>query len=101
MLIVAGEVVVEEGSIERVRAALRSMEEATRQEPGCLTYAFSVDVNDPGMVRIFERWESMEALQAHFGMPHMKTFNEAIGRIQPKSADVKLYEVARELPLPR
>jgi quinol monooxygenase YgiN len=101
MLIVAGEVVVEEGSIERVRAALRSMEKATRQEPGCLTYAFSVDVNDPGMVRIFERWESMEALQAHFGMPHMKTFNEAIGRIQPKSADVKLYEVARELPLPR
>jgi quinol monooxygenase YgiN len=53
------------------------------------------------MVRIFERWESMEALQAHFAMPHMKTFNEAIGRIQPKSADVKLYEVARELPLPR
>ena len=101
MLIVAGEIVVEEGSVERVRAVLRSMEEATRQEPGCLTYAFSVDVNDPGMVRIFERWESMEALQAHFGMPHMKTFNEAIGRIQPKSADVKLYEVARELPLPR
>ena len=101
MLIVAGEVVGEEGAVERVRDALRSMEEATRKEPGCLTYAFSVDINDPGMIRIFERWESMEALQAHFAMPHMKTFSEAIGRIQPKSAEVKLYEVAKELPLPR
>lgn len=100
MLIVAGEVVVEAGSVEAVRDALRSMEEATRKEPGCLTYAFSVDINDPGMVRIFERWESMDALRAHFGMPHMKTFGEAIGRIQPKSASVKVYEIGRELPLP-
>ena len=101
MLIVAGEVVVEEGSVERVRDALRIMEEETRKEPGCRTYAFSVDVNDPTMLRIFERWDSMDALEQHFETPHMAAFGAEIGRIQPHSMDVKLYEVAGERALPR
>ncbi len=101
MLIVAGEFVVAAGALDRVRGALHTMEEATRKEPGCLTYAFAVDVNDSSVVRIFERWESMEALAAHFKTAHMAAFGRAIGEIQPKSAEVKLYEVAKELPLPR
>lgn len=101
MLIVAAEVVVEEGAVGGVQDALRTMEEETRREAGCLTYAFSIDVNDPTMVRIFERWESQDALSDHFKTPHMAAFGAAIGRIQPKSMDIKVYEVERELPLPR
>ncbi len=101
MLIVAGEVVVKEGAIDQVREVLRNMEEESRKEPGCLTYAFSIDVNNPTMVRIFERWESSEALKAHFKMPHMAAFGEAVGKIQPKSIDLKVYEIDKEVPLPR
>ena len=101
MLIVAGEVVVEEGAIERVRDALQSMEAETRKEPGCLTYAFSVDLSAPSVVRIFERWESMEALAAHFKTPHMAAFGAAVGKLQPKSMDVRAYEIEQEVPLPR
>ncbi|MBW2281387.1 MAG: antibiotic biosynthesis monooxygenase [Deltaproteobacteria bacterium] len=100
MLIVAAEAVVEEGAVEELRGALRAMEQATRGEAGCLTYAFSVDVNDPTMVRIFERWESMDALTAHFGTLHMAAFGAALAQARPKSVDVKAYEVAREVPLP-
>ncbi len=71
MVIVSGEIVVEEGAVDRVRDALRTMEDATRKEPGCLTYAFSVDISAPTVMRIFERWESMDALKAHLKMPHM------------------------------
>ena len=100
MLIVTGEVVVDEDAVDRVRDALRTMEEETRKEPGCLTYAFSVDVNDPTLVRIFERWESMEALGAHFNTPHMAAFNQAAGKLQPRSVRVKAYEVEKEVALP-
>ncbi len=101
MLIVAGEVVVEAGTIEKVKAALHETEEASRKEPGCISYAFSVDVNDPTMVRIFERWNSAEDLKAHFAMPHMASFGTAVSQIQPKSMDVKVYEIDKEIPLPR
>ena len=101
MLIVAAQVMVEAGKIEGVRDALRTMEDETRKEAGCLTYAFSLDVNDPTSLRIFERWESLEALEAHFKTPHMAAFGQALAKVQPKSMDVKVYEVAKEIPLPR
>lgn len=101
MLIVAAEAIVKEGAIDQARDALRTMEEETRKESGCLAYAFSVDVNDPSKLRIFERWTSMEALSAHFKTPHMAAFGQAIGRIQPVSMEVKVYQVDKELPLPR
>ena len=76
------------------------MEEESRKEPGCHSYAFSVDVNDATTVRIFERWESMQDLEAHFKLPHMAAFREAIVAIEPKSLDIKVYDIAGELALP-
>ena len=101
MLIVAAEISIEEDVVEGVRDALRTMETETRREPGCQAYAFSVDVNDATTLRIFERWDSMAALEAHFKTPHMASFGEAIAKIQPKSMDVKVYDVAGEVALPR
>lgn len=100
MIAVAVEAVVEAGAVERVRGALAKMEQASRREPGCLTYAFSVDVNDSTMVRITELWKSMQDLEAHFATPHMAEFRQAVGALQPKSLQVKAYEVAREVALP-
>jgi len=101
MLIVAGEIVVPSGAIDGVREALRTMESETRKEPGCRSYAFSVDVTDPGLLRIFEMWDSLDALRSHFGTPHMAAFGAAVAGIQPKSLTVKAYEIAGEVPLPR
>jgi len=101
MLIVMAEAEVEDGAVDTIRDALQTMEAETRKEPGCITYAFSLDVHSPTTLRISERWESMEALQAHFKSPHMAAFGAALAKAPPKSMDVKLYEVARELPLPR
>jgi quinol monooxygenase YgiN len=101
MLIVTGEVVVEAGAVNKIREALQEMERATRAEPGCLAYAFSVDINEPTMMRIFEKWESLEALRAHFATPHMATFGKAVAVVEPKSLDVHVFEIAGEVPLPR
>jgi quinol monooxygenase YgiN len=37
----------------------------SRTEDGCLEYVFSADSTEPGRVRVFERWESDQALDAH------------------------------------
>ncbi len=51
-------------------------------------------------MRIYEQWESMEALEAHFNAPHMAVFQSARGGIQPKSMDVRVYQIDKELALP-
>lgn len=100
MIIVAVEVIVPEGAVDRVRDALASMETETRKEEGCISYAFSVDVSNAKILRVSERWESMEALEAHVKSPHMAAFGAAVAEIQPEGMDLKAYEVAREVALP-
>ena len=100
MLIINAEIRVAADSVAQVRDAIGLMETESRKEPGCQCYAFSVDISDPTMVRITERWDSMADLQAHFGMPHMAAFGAALGQIDIQSMDVKCYEVAAEVPLP-
>ena len=99
MIVVNVEVIVESGAADKARDAVKAMEQATRKEPGCLTYAFSVDISDPGMIRVTERWESMEAIQAHMKSPHMAAFQQAIMTLQPKGLDIKAWEIAREVQL--
>ena len=63
MLIVLAEVRVAEEAVAAVRDAIATMEVESRKEPGCITYAFSVDVSDSSMVRISERWNSAADLE--------------------------------------
>jgi quinol monooxygenase YgiN len=100
MLIVAAELSIEANAVDGVRDALAVMETGSRKESGCGTYVFSIDVNDPCTLRIFERWDSMEALEVHFKTPHMTAFREVLAKVNPKSMDVKVYDVAGELSLP-
>jgi quinol monooxygenase YgiN len=97
MLIVAGTLDVDPGDRDEFLAGRRDAVLSTRSEPGCLEYAFSADVVDPGTVRVFERWETKEALAHHL---------EAVGRARPAGAAIEVkvrellqYEIAAVGPL--
>jgi quinol monooxygenase YgiN len=65
MLIVAGQFVVAPDQRERFLESRAAAIRASRAEAGCLEYCFSADSLDPGVVRIFERWEDRASLDAH------------------------------------
>ena len=50
------------------------METASRAEEGCLDYTFSIELSDPAVIRITDKWATVEALKAHFNTPHMAEF---------------------------
>jgi quinol monooxygenase YgiN len=60
---------------------MRTVLETTRKEKGCLLYAYGEDVLDPGLLRIVERWESWETLEAHSKNTHMKPWRDAIAAV--------------------
>ena len=100
MVIVHGEIRINPGALEPVVDAITRMETESLKEPGCITYAFSVSVSDPGLVRITERWETMDDLAAHFGLPHMADFQAALSQVEIQGMDVKAFDVNGEVPLP-
>ena len=50
MVIVMGTVRVDPEAIERLRPAMEAMMAASRAEAGCLTYAYALDLLEPGLV---------------------------------------------------
>ena len=79
-------------NIAAMKQAVATMETASRAEDGCDDYTFSVEVNDSSVLRITEKWDSMENLQAHFQTPHMGEFQQAMAAAPPASIDVKFYQ---------
>ena len=93
MIVVNAVVKTTEEHILALQHAIGVMETASRAEPGCDDYTFSIELNDPNALRITEKWHSVEALKAHFATPHMAAFQRAMGDHPPASLDVKFYEV--------
>lgn len=67
MVIVAGHLLVAEADRERYLANRASVVRQARATPGCLDFALSADLLQPGRINIFERWESQESPPAFRG----------------------------------
>jgi quinol monooxygenase YgiN len=67
MVIVAGQIFVDPAERERYLAGCAGIVEQARRAPGCLDYAITADLIDPGRINVFERWETQESVQAFRG----------------------------------
>lgn len=86
-------------TIDEVRQALLTMQEASRAESGCQDYTFSVELGDPAIVRLSERWDDEASLVAHFATQHMVEFRAALEGQAHWHGDVHFFE-ATEVPRP-
>lgn len=100
MIVVLVEVESSAETIEGLREPLDVMQKASRAEEGCHDYTFSQEICDPNRMRIVEIWESMDALQFHFGTPHMEAFRKVLATSPPASMNVKVHELGAQLELP-
>lgn len=93
MLIVEGWVRLENASeVERLREAAVEVARATKaEEPGCLEYACAIDLTDPTLLRIIERWTGEDSLAAHFNTPHVIAYSRTISNAKIVAASVKAY----------
>src|SRR6185295_15666912 len=66
-VIVAGHVMVEPDQREAYLAGCVEVVRQARTSAGCLDFAISADLLDPGRVNVFERWESQSAVEAFRG----------------------------------
>jgi quinol monooxygenase YgiN len=63
MVIVARHITVEPQQRESYLAGCVSVVKQARGTAGCLDFAITADLIDPGRVTVFERWESQAAVE--------------------------------------
>ena len=98
MVIVAGVFNVEPARRDEFLRFRRAGIHATRLEQGCLDYVFTADPDDPGVVRLFERWESAEDLAAHLAVLGQRPAPPPDAPAM-LGADIQRYEIASFGPL--
>ncbi|MFC0508223.1 putative quinol monooxygenase [Micromonospora costi] len=67
MLIVAGSLYVDPAGRDDYLASCRDVVRQARSAPGCVDFAISPDLLEPGRINVYERWESPEQLLAFRG----------------------------------
>ena len=67
MVIVSGHLIVAAEDRDAYLATCVAVVEAGRAAPGCLDFALSADLVDPGRINILERWESQADVEAFRG----------------------------------
>lgn len=78
---------LKEGSREMFLHEFQKVVPLVRDEQGCVEYGPTIDVDtgiemfgavDPNRVTILERWETVDALQAHLVAPHMVEYRPKV-----------------------
>ena len=90
MIVVEG--VFRIADLPRARTAMEAMIKASRAEPGCVDYAYAIDLLDPALVRVSERWESRQALEAHLKSDHIRAWRAAWPDIGASGRALRMYE---------
>ena len=94
MIVVSGVLEIDPHHHEQAVAAGLEMMAATREEEGCISYAFYADLEQPGVFRVFEEWRDQSCLAKHFETPHMEKFREALQGVGIRGRDIKRYVVS-------
>jgi len=99
MILVAGTLQVPAQAVQSLRAAMLAMMTASRAEPGCITYAYGLDLTEPGLIWVSESWASQEALDDHIKMPHMATWRAALAAAGPYERKLSAFDVVNQIGL--
>jgi quinol monooxygenase YgiN len=94
MVIVAGHITVDPEQRESYLEGCVSVVEQARRADGCLDFAITADLIDPGRVNVFERWESQAAVKKFRRSGPSNKQSAAM-----LSASVAEYDIAEVRPL--
>ena len=66
--------IAKEGNEKKIHEYLRILGEASRQEPGVITYTTHVDPDNPRAFFIYEKYHDISGLEAHQETAHFKEY---------------------------
>ena len=74
MIVIRASMKAKQGKREEALVAIRATVEGSNDEPGCIEYRFTSDIDDPDIFHVIEIWEDESSLFAHFGGDAFKGF---------------------------
>ncbi|GAB3685339.1 putative quinol monooxygenase [Salinisphaera aquimarina] len=100
MIVVSGTAEVQPDKRQQAIELFRRLTNETVKEDGNISYHFYIDIDKENVFRVFEQWQSQEALDAHFTTDHMAELNRELPKLIAAPPELTRYEIADSAPLP-
>ncbi|MDP7061391.1 MAG: putative quinol monooxygenase [Planctomycetota bacterium] len=68
--------------------------EPSRAEPGCISYRYFFDSENPNIIHFFELWADQAAVDFHFATPHFQALSEKLPNLIVGDPNLSIYEAA-------
>lgn len=94
MYIVSGIIAVEASDHDAMVGLIAPLVEATLAEDGNITYGFWANPAKPGEFRVYEEWESLDAMANHMGTDHMAVFLVGMGDLAVTQTELYQHTAA-------
>ena len=91
MLLALATIVAKPGKRDEIVRLAGPCLEASRQEPGVLSYQLYVSAEDSVTVRFIEKYVDKAALKAHAKSAHLQALGKAIADFQEGEMQIELY----------
>jgi quinol monooxygenase YgiN len=99
VIIVSGSIPIQAGKRESAFDLIRPFVATTRAEEGNRAYRMTPDLDDPGLIHLYEEWESEETMAAHGKAEHFTAFMGDIVAFVAGAPTINRYDVTGERPL--
>lgn len=96
MIVISGTIDLDPDKSSRMTELSGELSAETRKEPGNISYEYWQDPTNPGRWRVFEEWESEDAITAHMAAPHMAAFMAGAAELGISGIDISRYEVTEK-----
>lgn len=94
MIKIVAKAVVVSSKREAYLEVARELIDASRKEPGCISYGLYQDMSNPNVLTFIEEWEDLEAIENHNRSPHFTAICPKLGEYRVGPAEVTRYQTA-------
>jgi quinol monooxygenase YgiN len=85
-----------EGEGKKLEELFKPAVEGSRKEKGCTAYDLNRDLQETSKYYVYERWQSLAALEAHMETSHIKALLSKIGDVVTGPPEAKFFAIAGE-----
>lgn len=94
MIIVIARAVCQPGKRAALFEAARPVVEATRTEPGCISYALCADTSDENVALFVEQYASETACREHMAKPYTQALISGSGAFLAEAPTMVMHKVS-------
>lgn len=91
-IVCIAQVTAKAGKIDALRQALSSLIAPSRKESGILRYELNVNLENPGLFVMVEKYINQAAFDSHCNTEYVRSFLENTVKELVETIDVKLYK---------